>query len=73
MALLDLQRLQQSHKGKKVDTHLSLGNNTEQTTGAAAGECDNKKNEGDEDLLLLSSPEDSSPGSGMSSLAKTDL
>lgn len=57
---------------------MSLGHNTEQTRGAAAGECENKRNEGDEDLLLLSSPEDSSPedsspGSGMYSHAKTEL
>lgn len=49
---------------------MSLGNNTEQTGGAAAGECEIKRNEEDKDLLLLSSPENSSPGSGMSSHAK---
>lgn len=52
---------------------MSLGNSTEQTGGAAAGECEIKRKEGDTDLLLLSSPEDSSPGSEISSHAKTEL
>lgn len=35
---------------------MSLGDNREQPRGAAAGECEIQRNEGDQDLLLLSSP-----------------